>query len=91
MAHYLICYDLNEAQSYPRLADLLEDWGAARLLESVWVVSADVPTLDLRNMLKSVLSRDDSLAVIELREGSLWACENAEQEGLAWLRQRILA
>ena len=91
MSHYLVCYDLHEPLNYPAVANLLEDWQAARLLESIWVVSTELSPLELRAALKSAFGRDDGLAVIELRKGSWWACENAEPEGLAWLRQRILA
>ena len=91
MGHYLVCYDLDDPLTYPDVADLLEKWNAARLIESVWGVSTELSPLELRAALKSAFGRDDALAVIELRKDSWWACENAEPEGLAWLRQTILA
>ena len=91
MAHYLICYDLNDPLAYLAVAELVEGWGGARLLESVWVVSSELSPLELRAALRSAFGPDDALALIELRKGSWWACENGEPEGLAWLRRTILA
>ena len=91
MAHYLICYDLHDPLSYPAVAERLDEWDSARLLESVWLVSTELNPLELREALTSTFARDDALAVIELRTGSWWVCENAEPEGLAWLRRTILA
>jgi CRISPR/Cas system-associated endoribonuclease Cas2 len=91
MACYLVCYDVGDPQTYPALWALLESWGSVRLLESVWAVDAELSALEIRNALKEVIGGDDGLAIVEVRTQSWWACENAEPEGLDWLRRKILA
>ena len=91
MAAYVVCYDLQDPQMYQRVWDLLDDWDGVRLLESLWAVSSEKSALELRNALKAVTGADDGIAILEIKPGSWWACENAEADGLEWLRRRILA
>ena len=91
MVGYLVGYELQQPASYERVRDWLEARGAVRLLESLWALEAEESALELRNALKEVLGKDDAVAVVEIKPGSWWACENAEAEGLEWLRRRILA
>ena len=91
LASYLLCYDLRDADSYAPAWQLLESWGAVPLLDSVWAVASVASALDLRDALKAVIGPEDKIAVIEVREGCWWACENAAREGLAWMRDRIHA
>lgn len=91
MAAYVICYELQDPSLYQRVWDILEGWGAVRLLESAWVLGSDDSALDLRNALRQAIGPEDAIAIVEIRPGSWWACENAEAEGLDWLRRRILA
>ena len=91
MAHYLIGYDLHDPMSYPGVAELIERQGGARVLDSLWVISTELHPLELRAALQPAFGPDDGLALVEIRTGSWWACQNAEPEGLAWLRRAILA
>ena len=91
MAGYLVGYELQQPGGYARVRDWLAARGAVRLLESLWAMQSEDSALELRNALKEVLGEDDAVAIVEIKPGSWWACENAEAEGLDWLRRRILA
>lgn len=89
MAHHLISYDLHNQRHYQPVWDLLESWGAVRLLESLWVVTRNDSVGTLRDALKKVADSDDSFAVIELKPGSEWATQNGRPGGVDWLTRNI--
>jgi hypothetical protein len=91
MAGYLVCYELQHPAGFERVRGWLEGQGAVRLLESVWALSTEETALELRDGLKSVVGGDDAIAIVEVKPGSWWACENAESQGQDWLRRQILA
>ena len=91
MAHFIISYDLHKQRNYQPVWDLLESWGAVRLLESLWVVTLPNKASHIRDAVKDAADDDDSVAVVELKAGSGWAASKAKKEGVAWLRQNILA
>ena len=90
MAYYVISYDLHNQRNYKPVWDLLESWGAVRLLESLWVLTITGTANTLRDALKGVMDSDDSCAVVELKPGSYWACQRSRDAGVAWLRTNIL-
>ena len=89
MAHYIITYDLHNQRTYPPVWSLLESWGAVRLLESVWVATTSSSTVQVRDALQGVIDKDDSIAVVELKTGSDWACVRAKDDGVNWLRKNL--
>jgi hypothetical protein len=89
MPHFVVSYDLHYQRHYQPVWDLLESWGAIRLLESLWVVTRNSQPGTLREALKAVMDGDDSVAVIELGTGSQWATQNARQAGVQWLSRNI--
>ena len=91
MAHFIVSYDLHKQRSYGPVWKLLEDWGATRLLESLWVVTLGNKAGEVRDGLKAVIDDDDSIAVVELKAKSGWAALRAKPDGVAWLRANILA
>lgn len=91
MAFYVASYDLHNQRHYQPVWDQLNEWGAVRLLESLWLINSTLSASDIRTTLKSKADSDDSIAVIELKPASLWACDKAKLEGVAWLRKHILA
>jgi hypothetical protein len=91
MAHYIVSYDLHNQRHYQPVWSRLESWGATRLLESLWVVSTTLTATQIRDGIKAVCDTDDSVATVELKPGSNWACEKAKPLGVAWLRQNIMA
>jgi hypothetical protein len=91
MAHFGISYDLHNRRTYEPLWRLLESWGAVRLLESYWIVTLPNTAAQVRDALQKVVDSDDSLAIVELKAGSDWACRLAKPDGVAWLRKNIRA
>jgi len=89
MAHYIVSYDLHKERHYKPVWDTLEGLGATRLLESLWVLTSNLTAVQLRDTMQAVIDSDDSVAVIELKPGSWWACTRAKEPGVAWLRQNI--
>jgi hypothetical protein len=89
--HFLVATEVREADTHAAVSALLGRWGATRLLASLWLVQTDRSILELRDAVRETLGDDDALAVVELQPGAWWACENAENQGLEWLRQRVLA
>lgn len=89
MAHYVISYDLHNQRTYQPVWNLLNRWGAVRLLESLWVVTSEAQAGALRDALVQVIDNDDSVAVIELTPGAHWASVRAQQAGVDWLTRNI--
>ena len=89
MAYFMISYDLHNQRTYQPVWDLLESWGAVRLLESVWLAELDNKAGEVRDALAEVIDSDDSTAVLELKAGSGWASTRAKKEGVAWLKEHI--
>jgi len=87
--HVLISYDLHKVREYKDLYDLLEGWGAVRLLESVWVVTRNDRIGVIRKAVSDTLDSDDSVAVVELKPGSGWASLRARAAGIGWLKKNI--
>ena len=91
MAHYIVSYDLHNQRHYQPVWDELEEMGATRLLESLWVLTSPLSASAIRDKLKNAADSDDSVAVVELKAGSYWACSKAKDAGVSWLRQNIKA
>ncbi|AWN35212.1 SinR [Methylobacterium radiodurans] len=89
MALFVISYDLHNQRDYPRIWQRLEELGAAKLLESLWLLDINNSTTEVRDHLKSYIDQDDSLAVIELKQGSMWATVRAMPNGINWLKQHL--
>jgi len=87
MALYLISYDLRQpGQNYAPLYATLGNWGAKRLLESVWLVSINATAVSLRDTLQRQVDQNDGVAVIELKSGSAWATLTVQPDGATWLK-----
>lgn len=87
MATYLISYDLKRVKNYPRLYACLNQWGAKRVLESLWVAHLVGPSPAVCNILLRYIDGDDALAVFELAAGADWATYLARLEGVAQLQR----
>ena len=88
---FLVACEIRAAANHARVAALMERSGAKRLLASLWLVETDGAILALRDQVRAALGDDDAVAVVELQPGAWWACENADHEGLEWLREKVLA
>jgi hypothetical protein len=91
MAHYIASYDLSRARvrNFHPMLHKLQSWGATRLLESLWVFDSNLSVSQIRDELSDAADADDAFAVIELKSGSLWACEKARTLGIQWLQQNV--
>lgn len=81
----LITYDLKKVKNYPRLYACLNQWGAQRLLESVWIANVVGPCPSVRQVLQNYIDGDDAIAVIELVSGADWSTLRVRTGGLAML------
>jgi len=93
MAHFIASYDLSRVRvrNYHPMLHKLQSWGATRLLESLWVFDSDLSASQIGDELRAAADADDAFAVIEVKPGSLWACEKARTLGIQWLRQNAEA
>jgi hypothetical protein len=91
MSNYIISYDLHNQRHYQPVWTLLQNLGAVRLLESLWVVTTTLSASQISDALQTVIDNDDSTAVVELKQGSWWANRLAKSEGVQWLQRNILA
>jgi hypothetical protein len=91
MAHFIVSYDLHNQRHYQPVWTQLEAWGATRLLESLWVLSINLTALQVRDGIQVVIDNDDSVAVVEVKQGSWWANRLARPAGVQWLQQNIMA
>jgi CRISPR/Cas system-associated endoribonuclease Cas2 len=75
MALYLISYDIAEkdAWEYQPLYDLLEAWGAKRILYSEWIVTNDTgQAASIYNEIAPLTQQKDRLLVQEITKDASW-------------------
>lgn len=90
MALYLISYDLRQpGRNYDALYRQLADWGAARVLQSLWLVNLTGNAEQVRETLRASLDPNDGIVVIELKSNSNWAVAGGQAAGISWLRTHI--
>jgi len=70
---YLITYDAHKHRQYDGLYRLLASWKAVRLTDSLWLAILTGPAPAIRNIVAGTLDNDDSVAVVEVQQGSDWA------------------
>ena len=89
MANYVISYDQHRDKDYTPIWTTLRGWGAQRILESVWFLSHDASTGEIREALRVQTKQEDSLLVIELNQGANWSTFKAQPAGVTWLETNI--
>jgi hypothetical protein len=85
MAHFLITYDNHPPRNYTALYQLMAQWKAVRLAESVWLANLVGPAATVRNIVLGTMQLNDRVAVVELKVGSDWATANVGATAKAWL------
>ncbi len=88
MTAYLITYDNRAPRDYQPLYDLLELWDAVRLAESVWLADLNGDAATVRDVVRSTMQPDDTIAVLELVNDADWAVY-ATKESINWLRGHV--
>jgi hypothetical protein len=91
MTVYTVSYDLHRQRDYHPIWASLQALSAKRLLESLWLVNSNSTAIQLRDHLQQSLDGDDSIVVIQVPAGSLWATTRAQPDGVQMLRQHVLA
>lgn len=87
----LITYDLHKRRVYTDLYELMAKWEAVRLCESVWLAELNSDEADVvRDEVRRTVDVDDTIAVIELQEGSSWATVGVGLAGQRWLSDHIV-
>lgn len=87
MSKYLIAFDNCDLQSHNGLSEMLADWGAQHLLDSVWLADLPVDASAVIKALKRSTDQDAAFAVFELKPGADWTVsENVYGLGYEWLR-----
>lgn len=89
MPLYLMSYDAHKHRDYTEIYKLMDEWRAARLLESLWLGELRGPAETIRDIMRECLDNDDSVAVIELEPTAEWATRLAQETGTNWLWQHI--
>jgi len=89
MAKFLVSYDQHRDRDYTRIWTLLRQWGAKRILESLWLVDLNSPSAEAREAIRAVTNDEDSILVIQLTPGAEWSSYAAQAEGVAWLEANI--
>lgn len=90
MPGYVITYDVRSSNhDYSKLYAMLNSWKAAHLQNSVWLAELVGPAVTIRELIKSTLHKDDTVAVIQIFGNSDWAVLNARQTGVDWLNAKI--
>jgi CRISPR/Cas system-associated endoribonuclease Cas2 len=89
MARFIISYDERVGHSYAELYKTLNDWGAAHLQNSVWLLEINSSADAIRDAIQRHTHPNDTVCVIQLTDGHAnWATNNARQEGNNWLKTR---
>ena len=76
MALYFLEYDLRKQRDYKKLTDELVNFGAVRILKSLWCFKRVNTTSEkLRNHFMQFVDKDDGLIVAEVND---WASINTD-------------
>jgi hypothetical protein len=74
MALYFLEYDLRKARNYPKLYAELTNFGAVRLLESMWCFNRiNTNCENLRDHFSQFIDKDDGIMISEVTD---WASKN---------------
>jgi hypothetical protein len=87
---FAISYDQHRDRDYTPIWTLLRRWGAARVLESLWLANLNASAGTVRETIRQATRNEDSIVVIELKPGSEWSSYNAQAPGAAWLNQNLV-
>jgi CRISPR/Cas system-associated endoribonuclease Cas2 len=88
MGTYLISYDLRKQKNYQPLYDLLKQWKASKLLESVYIIeNMKGNAAAIRDIIQNTIDNDDWLTVINLPANVDWATVRCDPAGVAAIKR----
>ncbi|WP_394657633.1 hypothetical protein [uncultured Novosphingobium sp.] len=85
MAQYLITYDNHPPRNYAALYQLMKQWNAVKLADSVWLANLKGPASEVRRFVMTTMQRNDTVAVLQLQPGSDWATNAVSPIASTWL------
>lgn len=89
MSIHMVSYDLSQPnRDYPKLIEKIKSIGAswAHPSESVWMIDTNLSVGAVRDGLKTVIDKDDTLFVVEMT--GAWASLNLDAKVIEWLNAR---
>lgn len=87
MAVHLITYDLIDEKDYPKIFAAIKEIGEhIHPLKSVWLVSSQYTSMQIRDHLRTATDNDDKLFVCRLGETAWWNLTAAEA---TWIPAKI--
>lgn len=89
MAIYLISYDNRSPRDYSSLYQLLSQWGAKRLLESLWLADLAGSADSVQMALSNTLGVNDGVFVLEVLRDCNGSARGVNPDGLLLLNQRL--
>ncbi|ENZ0175286.1 hypothetical protein ACF958_004121, partial [Providencia rettgeri] len=83
MSSYLISYDLIKNKDYEKIYDAIKSFGTwARVTESVWVITSDLSSTEIRDNLSEHMDSDDRLLVLKSSGVAAWRNVRCSNEWL---------
>jgi hypothetical protein len=74
MSKMLVSYDLRKpGRNYQPLYARLDAWGAKRVLESVWIMTANATEEEVRDDLLKYMDANDGILVVGLNGAAAWS------------------
>lgn len=89
MKTFFITYDNKPPRDYRALYELMIEWDAVMLTESVWLANLRGPASTIREIVLQTLQPNDVVAVIEVKRGSDWATNWADPSANAFLSRNV--
>lgn len=92
MAAYMISYDLNSpGQKYPEVDKAIKSMTEThwRILESTWVIQANLSAAQVRDNIAPSLDANDKLVVVRLEGEGAW--RGFGGDGTSWLKRVLNA
>lgn len=91
MALFLMSYDTHFGRNYQPLYDAMEEVGAQRILESVWMFELKNTASEVRDWLRELLDDDDTIFVLKLKPKHAWAARKLEEGVADWINHHNVA
>lgn len=87
MVTYLISYDLKKVRNYDELYEKIKSYSNwAHINESLWAIITTKSASEVRDELKRVMDKDDSVFVIKSGQEAAWSNVICKKE---WLKNNL--
>lgn len=87
MSLFLLTYDLRQpGQDYDKLTDAIKALDSNHIMQSVWLIKTDMERTDLFNRLHGLITKNDEMALVEIKGQPSAALDSDKYE---WLKKRM--